>query len=346
MPPVAPPPSDLGRPPGVRPGGTLPPPIAPISGPSAPPPPLRRGAALRSARADRNGTDGGSSARQSRLHLHRQPAPVVPLQKAGDQGRMRPQAAAAKKVSRPVSTAAKRGVTLEPLDSKVVKMLDLQSNILERLRAKLDLDKVPIERLHEEELWQKAERETINLVETLETSGELPKYIDQDALIKETLNEALALGPLEELFADESIDEILIDRRDRVVVGKNGQLRGAGKAFSSDEVFERVVKRLVARGRRGHRRDPSRRRHAHARRHAADRRGVAGRSARRVPRAQEAVDVDADALRPRVARRAVERYGRLPHHVRQRAPEHPRVWRPGLGQDHARRSARRRVAGR
>ena len=125
-------------------------------------------------------------------------------------------------------------------------MLDLQSNILERLRAKLDLDKIPIERLHEEDLWQRAERATIDLVETLETSGELPKYIDQDTLIKETLNEALALGPLEDLLADEKIDEIIIDRRDRVVVGKDGQLRGSGKAFSSDDVFERVVKRLVA----------------------------------------------------------------------------------------------------
>src|SRR5262249_13109175 len=113
-------------------------------------------------------------------------------------------------------------------------------------RAKLDLDKVPIERLHEEELWQKAERATIDLVETLESSGELPKYVDQDTLIKETLNEALALGPLEDMFADEAIAEILIDRRDRVVVGKNGTLRGSGKAFSSDDTFERVVKRLVA----------------------------------------------------------------------------------------------------
>jgi pilus assembly protein CpaF len=176
-----------------------------------------------------------------------QPAPVVPLKSNQSARSQQPSwaPAPAKKVTRPVAPAAKRGVALEPLDSKIVKMLDLQSNILERLRAKLDLDKVPIERLHEEELWQKAERATIDLVETLETSGELPKYIDQDALIKETLNEALALGPLEDLFADEGIDEILIDRRDRVVVGKNGQLRGSGKAFSSDEVFERVVKRLV-----------------------------------------------------------------------------------------------------
>ena len=175
-----------------------------------------------------------------------QQAVVVPLQQDKNKGRQLVGQGMKKVVGRPLSTPNKRGVLLEPLDPKIVKMLDLQSNILERLRAKLDLDKIPMERLHEEELWQKAERATIDLVETLETSGELPKYIDQDTLIKETLNEALALGPLEDLFADEKIDEIVIDRRDRVVVGKDGVLRGSGKAFSSDDVFERVVKRLVA----------------------------------------------------------------------------------------------------
>jgi pilus assembly protein CpaF len=263
MPSVAPPPSNLGRPPGVRPGGTMPPPIspmsAPLSTPSAPPPAAMQPDPHFPPAGPASGPMGvppapapmqmspplsaAPSIAAAPMPSAQQPAPVVPLK--NDQRARAPQPGPAKKVSRPVSPAAKRGVALEPLDSKIVKMLDLQSNILERLRAKLDLDKVPIERLHEEELWQKAERATIDLVETLETSGELPKYIDQDALIKETLNEALALGPLEDLFADEGIDEILIDRRDRVVVGKNGALRGSGKAFSSDEVFERVVKRLV-----------------------------------------------------------------------------------------------------
>ena len=153
---------------------------------------------------------------------------------------------ARKAVGRSVAMPSRRGVHLDPLDPKVVKMLDLQSGILERLRAKLDIDKIPLERLHEEDVWQRAERATVDLVETLETSGELPKYIDQETLIKETLNEALALGPLEDLLADDKIDEIIIDRRDRVVVGKDGVLRGSGKAFSSDDTFERVVKRLVA----------------------------------------------------------------------------------------------------
>jgi pilus assembly protein CpaF len=265
MPPVAPPPSNLGRPPGVRPGGTMPPPISPMSAPlstpnqpppvAAPdphfPPPAASGPMGGMGMGGPPGPAPMSAAppaiAPAPMASAQQPAPVVPLKNNQQPRAQQPSwaPAPAKKVSRAVSPSAKRGVALEPLDSKIVKMLDLQSNILERLRAKLDLDKVPIERLHEEELWQKAERATIDLVETLETSGELPKYIDQDALIKETLNEALALGPLEDLFADEGIDEILIDRRDRVVVGKNGQLRGSGKAFSSDEVFERVVKRLV-----------------------------------------------------------------------------------------------------
>jgi pilus assembly protein CpaF len=266
MPPIAAPPNRL------RQGGTMPPPMAPIppmapspaqtmADPHFPPPASAPRVAELAPRAPEPMAPMAmpppaatpsftppppvfAAPAGSPNQMSGNQAPVVPLQQQ-NRGRQLIGQGAKKIAGRPLSVPSKRGVQLEPLDPKSVKMLDLQSNILERLRAKLDLDKVPMDRLHEEELWQKAERATIDLVETLETSGELPKYIDQDALIKETLNEALALGPLEDLFADEGIDEILIDRRDRLVVGKNGVLRGSGKAFSTDDVFERVVKRLV-----------------------------------------------------------------------------------------------------
>jgi pilus assembly protein CpaF len=244
MPPISAPPP--GRAAG-RPGGTMPPPIAPMAPPVAPAPvsTLADPHFPSAAPPPPAPTPIAAAPASSAPAMRDAPAPVVPLPGAAGKGRQLV-GAGARKVSRAISVPSKRGVHLDPLDPKVVKMLDLQSNILERLRAKLDLDKVPMERLHDEDLLQRAERATIDLVETLETSGELPKYIDQDTLIKETLNEALALGPLEDLFADEKIDEIIIDRRDRVVVGKDGQLRGSGKAFSSDDVFERIVRRLVA----------------------------------------------------------------------------------------------------
>jgi pilus assembly protein CpaF len=232
-----------------------PPPLVPAthradlaSGNSAPMPmpmPMPGPMAQPAPRAEPNGPSAMSAGSAMGANAVGSPAQVVPMpvdkSKRGLVG-----AGAKRVVGRSVSLPSRRGVHLDPLEPKVVKMLDLQSNILERLRAKLDLDKIPMERLHEEDLWQRAERATIDLVETLETSGELPKYIDQDTLIKEALNEALALGPLEDLLADDQVDEIIIDRRDRVVVGKAGVLRGSGKAFSSDDVFEKVVKRLVA----------------------------------------------------------------------------------------------------
>ncbi len=158
----------------------------------------------------------------------------------------RPPTAVRRVNARPVPMVQNRGVVVPPLDAKAVKMLDLQTAILERVRVKLDLDKLPVERLADEDMWQRAERAIVDMVQSLEASGEVPKYIEHDLLIKETINEALGLGPLEDLLADDSIDEIIVDRKDRVVVGKDGQFRGANKAFSSDDVLYRVIERLVA----------------------------------------------------------------------------------------------------
>lgn len=140
----------------------------------------------------------------------------------------------------------RRPVVIEPLDPEIRKLLDLQRSILDRIVPQFSLDKLPPDRLGDEELWQRAEGAIIDVVETMDASGDLPKAVDQDALIKETLNEALGLGPLEDLLADDAVDEIIVDRRDRILVSRHGTVAGANKAFSSDETFRRVVERLVA----------------------------------------------------------------------------------------------------
>jgi pilus assembly protein CpaF len=157
-----------------------------------------------------------------------------------------PAAPAAGTRSRPVAMAPARRAAIQPLEAKAIKQLELQAQILERLVPRLSLDTVPLERLGDEELWQKAESAIVDLVETMDASGDLPKTVDQDQLIKDTLNEALGLGPLEDLLADDKSDEIVVDRRDRILVGKAGQLSGTGAGFSSDASFRRVVERLVA----------------------------------------------------------------------------------------------------
>jgi pilus assembly protein CpaF len=148
--------------------------------------------------------------------------------------------------TRPHSVEQRRPVVIEPLDPEIRQLLDVQRSILDRIVPDFSLDKLAPDRLGDEDLWQRAEGAIIDLVETMDASGNLPENINQDHLIKETLNEALGLGPLEDLLADEAISEIIVDRRDRILISKHGVVTGAQKAFSSDETFRRVVERLVA----------------------------------------------------------------------------------------------------
>jgi len=141
---------------------------------------------------------------------------------------------------------ASRGVSFEPLDSKILKLLELQADIHERLSVKIDLDTVPPEELGDEDLWQRAEAAIVEIVEEMDAAGDVPNFVDHDSLIRQALEEALGLGPLEDLMADDGVDEILVDRRDRIIVNRQGRLKGSGKAFSSDVAFRRIVERLVA----------------------------------------------------------------------------------------------------
>jgi pilus assembly protein CpaF len=145
-----------------------------------------------------------------------------------------------------VALAPRRAAVVQPLPEKILKQLEVQASLLDRLVAKLGLDDIALDKLGEEELWQKVESSIIDMVETMHSSGELPKFVDQDQLIKDTLHEALGLGPLEELLADDKIEEIVVDKRDRILISKGGNWSSAATAFSSDDSFRRVVERLVA----------------------------------------------------------------------------------------------------
>jgi pilus assembly protein CpaF len=147
---------------------------------------------------------------------------------------------------RPMPRELGRGVRVEPLGPAVVRRLEAQDAILARLIPRLDLDKLPPARLGDEDLEQKAKSAIVDMVETMASSGDLPTSVDQDALIKDVLNEAIGLGPLEDMVSDDAVEEIIVDRRDRILVRREGKLGGSGRGFSSDEALRRVVERLVA----------------------------------------------------------------------------------------------------
>jgi pilus assembly protein CpaF len=138
------------------------------------------------------------------------------------------------------------GEASHELEPGVMAMLRVQVRIRERLQSVLDLRDTASARPGDESSRQLAARAIAGVVESLDAAGELPSGLDRDVLLKEALNETVGLGPLEALLADESIDEIVVDRPDRVLASKGGWLRPTGKGFSSDEVLRSVIDRLVA----------------------------------------------------------------------------------------------------
>src|SRR5262249_29788103 len=66
-------------------------------------------------------------------------------------------------------------------------------------------------------------------------------------LLKEVLDEALGLGPLEDLIADESINEIMVNAWDKIYVEQKGVgMVLSGKKFTSNEQVIHVIRRILA----------------------------------------------------------------------------------------------------
>jgi pilus assembly protein CpaF len=74
----------------------------------------------------------------------------------------------------------------------------------------------------------------------------LPGSVNREQLAKEVLNEAVGLGPLEELLADDSITEIRVNRYDDIFIEREGKLTKTGVTFSSDDAVMSAIERIVS----------------------------------------------------------------------------------------------------
>ena len=57
-----------------------------------------------------------------------------------------------------------------------------------------------------------------------DADAEIPVELDRALLMTQVVNEAIALGPLEELLADDSVSEIMVNRYDEIYVERSGRL--------------------------------------------------------------------------------------------------------------------------
>ena len=103
-------------------------------------------------------------------------------------------------------------------DDEIVR---LKQRVHEQLVVELDLKKVDLALLTNQSNMQQMRQRCEQVVASLlsrETGGVISSHEVRARLVKEILDEALGLGPLEELLADPTVSDILVNNKDQVYV--------------------------------------------------------------------------------------------------------------------------------
>jgi pilus assembly protein CpaF len=118
------------------------------------------------------------------------------------------------------------------------------ARIHEQLMSAMDLRRVQIEKLNEKELTETVDTLITSIINKID--HELPVDIDREKLARDVLNEAIRLGPLEDLLADDRITEIMVNRYNDIYFESKGRLHKSSIAFSSDAAVRAVIDRIVS----------------------------------------------------------------------------------------------------
>ncbi len=120
----------------------------------------------------------------------------------------------------------------------------VKQQIHAELVGRLDLKRLSMSKLQENELQSKI-RKTLDEI-IVEISSRLPASIDPKRLAKEIFDEAVALGPLEDLLEDESITEIMVNGPGQVYVERAGKLELTDCNFINDASVNSIIERIVS----------------------------------------------------------------------------------------------------
>jgi pilus assembly protein CpaF len=138
----------------------------------------------------------------------------------------------------PLAAAAPSAAAVESWDP-----VKLRREIHRLLLEHLDLAAIDAKKLDHPSLRPQVLSALRRIVAALE--AHLPRGTDRDALVGEMLDEALGLGPLEQLINDPSINEIMVVDPHTIYVEQRGKLTRSAARFTDDERVRAVIERIV-----------------------------------------------------------------------------------------------------
>ncbi|MDP6117293.1 MAG: ATPase, T2SS/T4P/T4SS family [Planctomycetota bacterium] len=124
-------------------------------------------------------------------------------------------------------------------------IIAIKRKIHEQLLKELNLKQMDLTKESPEELRERTGPIINKLVEKVK--GHLPKGVDAVQFSKDILDEAVGLGVLEDLIAEEEIDEIMVNNYDTIFVERKGKLtRVDDKYFTDNRQLISIIRRILA----------------------------------------------------------------------------------------------------
>ncbi len=138
----------------------------------------------------------------------------------------------------------------QPEEVAVDPMRELRRNVQEQIQRELlkrmDMKKLTVQGVDREGLEENARDKIRSIIDEVIANGRLPGGIDPLRLEDDVFNEAMRLGPLEELLSDDSITEIMVNGPHKVYVERGGKLQLSDCQFTDDASVMAVIERIVA----------------------------------------------------------------------------------------------------
>ena len=140
----------------------------------------------------------------------------------------------------------------EDIQSSVVSdpMREVRKNVQEQIQRELlkrmDMKRLTLQGVDKDELEDTARAKIRQIIDEVVGNGKLPAGIDPIRLEDDVFNEAMRLGPLEDLLADDTVSEIMVNGPDKVYVERGGKLILSDCQFTDDTSVLAVIERIIA----------------------------------------------------------------------------------------------------
>ena len=122
----------------------------------------------------------------------------------------------------------------------------VQEQIQKELLKRMDMKRLTMQGVDREGLEDTAREKIRQIIDEVVANGRLPDGIDPVRLEDDVFNEAMRLGPLEELLADDTVSEIMVNGPDKVYIERGGKLQLSDCQFTDDASVLSVIERIIA----------------------------------------------------------------------------------------------------